>query len=109
MSHLCVVYCFPASFISGNHSILVYLELFLSSFDTALSLLMLSSIIISFLPLGLFPSSRPLNDIFQKSIMSNYTPRHTYFESAGIKQNQPEWRIFKIRATFVREFQTQSH
>ena len=33
-------------------------------------------------------------------------PRHTYSESAGIKQNQMEWRSFKIRATFGREFQT---
>ena len=32
------LYCCSAGFISGNHSIVVYLELFLSSFDTALSL-----------------------------------------------------------------------
>ena len=36
--HVSVVYCCSAGFISGNHSILVYLELFLSSFDMALSL-----------------------------------------------------------------------
>ena len=32
-------------------------------------------------------------------------PRHTYSELAGIEQNQPEWRVFEIRATFGREFQ----
>ena len=41
-------------------------------------------------------------------IVNNYLST-TVSESAGIKQNQPEWRIFKIRATFGREFQTQSH
>ena len=47
---LSVVYCCSAGIISGNHSILVYLELFLSSFDTALSLwCYLASLFASFL------------------------------------------------------------
>ena len=40
------------------------------------------------------------------AVSASIIPRHIYSESAGIKQNQPEWRIFKICATFGREFQT---
>ena len=70
------MYCCSAGFISGNHSILVYLELFLSYFDTALSL---CSIIIRFLPIGLFPSSRPSMTSFRSPSCLRICPTHFFF------------------------------
>ena len=40
---------------------------------------------------------------------NNHVSSNTPVSLIRNQQNQPEWIIFKIRATFGREFQTQSH